>query len=203
MEQVAIFEEKISLSPLDFRAEITTFDSILLEKLRVKMEGKCSQHGYVIPNTLQILSRSLGYGEKGRFTADFMYYIKAQGKVYNPPDGSIVEGEVIRKNKMGLYLIIEDAIRVMVPRDLHIGNEQFDNVEIGERVTVQIKKSQFQVNDTHILSVGVLYGTQEQQPVEDEKLPVIEKPVVEKPPATIIPAAEDEDELEEEEEEEE
>jgi hypothetical protein len=96
----------------------------------------------------------MGSAEKGRFTADFLYYLKAQGKVYNPPDGFQIEGEVIRKNKMGLYVIIENAVRIMIPRDLHIGNEEFDSIQIGDVIRAEIKKSRFQVNDTHILSIG-------------------------------------------------
>jgi hypothetical protein len=42
-----------------------------------------------------------------------------------------------------------------LPRDLHIGNEAFDAVELQDRVSVEIKKSRFQVNDPYILSVGV------------------------------------------------
>jgi DNA-directed RNA polymerase subunit E'/Rpb7 len=87
-----------------------------------------------------------------------MYQIKAQGRVYNPPDGTVVEGEVIRKNKMGLYVIVEDAIKVMIPRDLHIGNEDFDTVDLGEKIRIEIKKSQFQMNETHILTVGEYLG---------------------------------------------
>jgi hypothetical protein len=101
----------------------------------------------------------MGAAEKGHFTSDFLYYMKVQGKVYNPPDGLEVEGEVVRKNKMGLYVIIEDAIRIMVPRDLHIGNEEFDAIELGDRIRIEIKKSRFQVNDTHILSIGQYLGT--------------------------------------------
>ncbi len=155
MEQTAIFEEKITLSPLDLRADVTSFDSILLDKLSKKMEGRCSQHGYVLPKSLKMLSRSLGYAEKGRFTGDFMYYVKAQGQVLNPPEGIVLEGEVVRKNKMGLYVILNDAIRVMIPRDLHIGNDEFDSVEQNDMIEFEIKKSQFQVNDSHILSVGM------------------------------------------------
>jgi DNA-directed RNA polymerase subunit E'/Rpb7 len=155
MEQIAIFEEKIMLSPLDLRADVTSFDSILIDKLSKKMEGKCSQHGFVIPKSLKLLSRSLGYAEKGRFTGDFIYYIKAQGQVLNPPEGIVLEGEVVRKNKMGLYVILNDAIRVMIPRDLHIGNDEFDSVEQSDMIEFEIKKSQFQINDSHILSVGM------------------------------------------------
>jgi DNA-directed RNA polymerase subunit E'/Rpb7 len=129
-----------------------------MDKLKVQLEGKCSKHGFVIPGTMELLSRSLGYSEKGRFTSDFLYYIKAQGKVYNPPDGTIVEGEVSRKSKAGLYVIIEDAIHIMIVRDLHIGNEEFDSIELGERIRVEIKRSRFQVNDPHILSIGQFLG---------------------------------------------
>jgi len=162
LSQVAIFEEKLALTPSDLRGDIPEdggFDAILLNKMKVALEGKCSKHGFVIPGTLEILSRSMGTVEKGRFTSDFLFYLKAQGKVYNPPEGIQVEGDVIRKNKMGLYVIIENAIRIMIPRDLHIGNEEFDDISIGDRIRIEIKKSRFQVNDTHILSIGQFIGT--------------------------------------------
>jgi len=154
----AVFEEKIPLTPRDLGREITSFDTVLLDKLKLQIEGKCSKHGYLVPGSLELLSRSIGYSEKGRFTGDFLYYIKAQGRVYNPPDGTVVEGEVIRKNKMGLYVIVQEAIKVMIPRDLHIGNEEFDTVEIGEKIRIEIKKSRFQMNESHILSVGEYLG---------------------------------------------
>lgn len=159
MEQIAIFEEKVTLTPADLSREITSFDEILLDRLKATIEGKCSRHGFVIPQSLELLSRSMGSAEKGRFTSDFLYHLKAQGKVYNPPDGFQIEGDVIRKNKMGLYLIINNAIRIMVPRDLHIGNEEFDSIQIGDVIRVEIKKSRFQVNDTHILSIGQYIST--------------------------------------------
>jgi DNA-directed RNA polymerase subunit E'/Rpb7 len=158
MEQLAVFDEKIAISPIELRPEITSFDSILIEKLKKQLEGKCCKHGYVVPGSLKLLSRSLGIIEKGHFTADILYYIKAEGKVYNPPEGTQLEGEVIRKNKMGLYVILNDAIRIMIPRDLHIGNESFDKVEIGDRIRIEIKKSRYQINDTHILSIGQYLG---------------------------------------------
>lgn len=154
MEQDAIFEEKVSLSPKDMNREILSFDDILLQKMRKQIEGKCTKHGFLIPNSLKMLSRSYGYMEKGTFTADSMYYIKAQGRVYNPPNGTVVEGVVMRKSKAGLYIIIEQAVHVMVVRDLHIGNKEFDAVELGDTIRVEIKKSRFQINDPHILSIG-------------------------------------------------
>jgi DNA-directed RNA polymerase subunit E'/Rpb7 len=154
MEQIALFEEKIAITSKDLSRQINSFDELILRKLKLQLEGKCSRDGYVLPNSLELLSRSAPIAEKGRFTGDFLCYLKAQGKVYNPPDGTQVEGDVIRKNKMGIYVVVEDAIRIMIPRDLHIGNEEFDRIELGDRIKIEIKKSRFQVNDTHILSVG-------------------------------------------------
>lgn len=158
MEQIAVFEEKVVLNPIDLYENIQSFDGLLLKKLKTQLEGRCSQHGFVVADSLVILSRSLGYAEKGRFTSDFLYYVKAQGRVLNPPEGLQLEGEVIRKNKMGMYVIVNDAIRIMIPRDLHIGNVEFDEVEIGEKISIEIKKSRFQVNDSHILSIGQFLG---------------------------------------------
>ncbi len=154
MERIAVFEEKVVLSPLDFHENITSFDQLLLKKLKTQLEGRCSKHGFVIPDSLQILSRSLGYAEKGRFTSDFLYQCKAQGRVLYPPEGFRLQGEVLRKNKMGIYVVVQNAISIMIPRDLHIGSEEFDGVEIGDKIEIEIKKSRFQVNDRQILSIG-------------------------------------------------
>ena len=72
MESTAFFEKKISLTPKNINkvGRDATVESILLEKLREKLENKCSEHGFVIPDSLKILSRSCGYFEPGRFTGD-------------------------------------------------------------------------------------------------------------------------------------
>ncbi len=177
MEHVAIFEERIPLTPKDLRKDIQNIDSILLEKLSSRLENKCSRHGFVKPDTLQILSRSMGYIENGRFTGDVVYHIQAQGKVYHPPAGFLLEGIVIRKNKMGMYVSFEDAIRIILPRDLHLGNEEFEDADIGSIVRVEIQKSRFQVNDPYILSVGLFRGIIKKGAVEldAECNPMVEK----------------------------
>jgi DNA-directed RNA polymerase subunit E'/Rpb7 len=155
MEQLAIFEEKLSLSPHDLHGEITSIDDILEKKLRRQLEGKCSQHGYVIPNSIELLSRSMGVLEKGRFTGDFLYYVKAQGKVYNPSDGSVVEMKVDIKNNAGVHGIVQNAIEVYVTRDAHIGEEEFHSIQVGDTIRVRILKSRFQIHDKMIVSAGL------------------------------------------------
>lgn len=158
METVALFEEKIPITPRDLSRGSVNIESLLTEKLSLKLENRCSLHGFVLPGTIKLLSRSLGYVEKGRFTGDIVFHIQAEGNVIYPPDGTILQGEVLRKNKMGMFINYKDAIRIILPRDLHIGSEEFDTLQVGELVKVEIKKSRFQVNDEYILSVGLYLG---------------------------------------------
>jgi DNA-directed RNA polymerase subunit E'/Rpb7 len=171
MEHLAIFEEQISLTPQDFSKEISSINDLILLKLKDKLENRCSKHGFVLPDSIKVISRSNGKSTSGRFTGDFQFYIQAQGMVINPPEGILLEGEVIRKNKMGIYLNYKNAIRVIVPRDLHIGSEEFDNVMIGDTIRVEIKKSRFQMNDESILSVGLFVSNIKKREISAETRP--------------------------------
>jgi len=201
MEVISNFETKVALTAKDLSKEIESIDKLLEEKIKTQYEGKCSRNGYVVPNSVKLLSRSAGLIEKGRFTGDILFHAEAESTVLQPPDGYVLEGEVIRKNKMGMYVNHKDAIRVIVPRDLHIGDEEFDKVEVGEIVKVEIKKSRYQVNDTSILSVGVYRGKQTDG--EGLAASVKEVPVAEKPAFVFATKAKEEEKEPEEEEEEE
>lgn len=159
METSVVFEQKISISPREFnQLGNQKLDTLLLKKFADENEGRCSVHGWVVPDTLSILSRTMLQTEGGRFTGDLVSWIQVEGKVIYPVDGARVKGFVLKKNKMGIFVMYGEAIQIMVPRDLHIGNEEFDRVQIGEQVEVEIKKSRFQVKDQHILSVGLFIG---------------------------------------------
>ena len=156
METTAFFEKKINLTPMDMNElKKTPLDELLLSRAKNALENKCSEHGFVLPGSIQLLSRSMGYFEAARFTGDTVYYAKLQGKVIYPVDRIQVKGTIIRKNKMGLYVNFRDAIRIQVPRDLHLDDVDYDEVEIGDEIIVEIKRSKFAINDSYILASGL------------------------------------------------
>jgi hypothetical protein len=156
METTSFFEKKINITPSDFnRLKKISIESILLEKAIEQVENKCSEHGFVLPGSIKLVSRSVPQFEVGNKSGDAISYVKLEGKVIYPADGVRIIGEVIRKNKMGLYVEYKKAIRIQVPRDLHIGNEEYESVEIGNMVNVELKRSKFQINDPYILASGV------------------------------------------------
>lgn len=198
METIALFDENIPLTPKDLSRNAIRVRDVLQKKLKSKLEGRCSRDGWVKPGTLKILSHSMGYVESGRFTGDIVFHTKCEGTVINPSADVIVQGEVIRKNKMGIYVNMDDAVRIILPRDhpSHIGNEEYDTVAVGEKVSVMIKKSRFQVNDEYILSVGIFEG-------KEGAIPFAPAPAAPAPvPAARVPVAVEEEEVEEEAEEE-
>lgn len=164
MESEAFFEQRVSLTAQDQnqigkineQGEKITVDKILLDKVRHELESKCSKHGFVIKDSIEILARSLGRVENGRFTGAFVYNVQAKGRVLTPVDGYVVEGTVLKKNKMGMYVFHRDAFRIMVPRDLHLNRQDYEDVQVGETVKVELKKSRFQMKDPFIVSVGIL-----------------------------------------------
>jgi hypothetical protein len=100
----------------------------------------------------------MGQIENGKFTGNIIFHIQAQGRVYNPANGTRIVGRILKKNKMGIYMIYKNAIRILVPRDLHIGNEEFEKLQPQDTIEVELRKSRFQINDKYILSVGVFVG---------------------------------------------
>lgn len=179
MESIALFEEKVAIQPSDLSgrdskgktsSEEINIEELLVEKLAARLQGKCSLHGYVVPGSLQYVSKSMGYIENGRFTGDIVYHLQVEGKVLYPPDGTVLQARVEKMNQMGMFAVYEvkdsenpesdpfPAIKVILPRDLHTGDDpladEFNSVEPGDYVELEIKKSRFQVNDEFILCVG-------------------------------------------------
>lgn len=196
IKTLALFEEKVAMTPRDLANQKINISALILSKLAEKMEAKCSLHGWVIPGSTKVLSRSLGYLEKGRFTGDVVFHVQAQATVINPPSGAHMTGIVTGNNMMGMYVTVKerktevdrktkqtntvevDAVKIILPRDLHIGDEAFSKVQIGDKVHVEIKKSRFQVNDKFILSVGIFEGKADSGyvvPDVEEKEEVIEQ----------------------------
>lgn len=225
MESIALFEEKVAIHPSDLSGRDTkgkttsediNIEELLVEKLAARLQGKCSLHGYVVPGSLHYVSRSMGYIENGRFTGDIVYHVQAEGKVLYPPDGTILQARVEKMNQMGMFAVYEvkdeknpesdtyPAIKVILPRDLHTGDDpladEFNSVEPGDYVELEIKKSRFQVNDEFVLCVGdfrkILTKARanvEEAPVEEQ---VQDVPSLEEKPA--VPNEEEEEEEDEE-----
>jgi hypothetical protein len=74
---------------------------------------------------------------------------------------------VIKVTKMGVYAVFEEAIRILIPRDIHIGNTEFDNIKEGDIITVRLERSEIKTNAPFIMAVGKLISTSAEQTNEE------------------------------------
>ena len=104
------------------------------------------------------------------------------------------------KSKVGIHAETP-PIKVLIPRDLHIGNEEFENVKEDQEIEFEVIGSEFKQQDKNIYVVGRLRSAiksaalmplisntelKEEKPIsistnEDEKLIII-KPSLEAEP---------------------
>jgi DNA-directed RNA polymerase subunit E'/Rpb7 len=158
MYTTVYLDERVAITPAEFN-DIRASEELLQKlhtKLRERYEGKCNANGFVRPGSIEILAKSMGIAENGRFTGNILYDCRFKCEILYPIAGTVYNAIVIKVNKMGAYAVFDDAIRLLLPRDLHIGNTAFDAIAEGDSVQVRLERSRFQTNDTFIMAVGVL-----------------------------------------------
>jgi DNA-directed RNA polymerase subunit E'/Rpb7 len=161
MYHTVFLDERVALTPSELNNvhNVEGISEMLLTKLKEKHEGKCNTNGYVKPGSVSILGRSMGIAENGRFTGNILYDCKIKCEVLYPVGGAEFDAFVIKVNKMGAYAHYDEAIRILLPRDLHIGNAEFDTINEGDIIRVSLVRSRFQANDPFIMAVGTHVGT--------------------------------------------
>jgi len=177
MYNTVYLDERVALTPVEVgnARSVEDYLEMLTKKLKEKHEGKCNANGYVKPGSLTILARSMGVAENGRFTGNIVYDCKFKCEVFYPVGESQMDAIVIKVNKMGAYVHFDEAIRILLPRDLHVGNVEFDSIEEGRTVPIRLERSRFQINDPYIMGVGVLVSPTTPTPVSRRASPASAK----------------------------
>jgi DNA-directed RNA polymerase subunit E'/Rpb7 len=145
----------------------------ILAQLKMNYEGKCSAEGYIQRNSITIVNYSLGRSNYIKGGVD--YDVQFQADVCLPHAGQIFKAPVVVRSKIGIHADTP-PIKVLIPRDLHIGNENFEKVEIGDDVEFEVVGSTFKQQDRDIVVVARLVGSVKETVKEAE--PEAEVPVV-------------------------
>jgi DNA-directed RNA polymerase subunit E'/Rpb7 len=125
----------------------------ILAQLKMNFEGKCSPEGFIQPNSVTIVDYSLGRTNYIKGGVD--YDVQFQADVCMPHTGQRFKAPVVIRSKVGIHAETP-PIKVLVPRDLHIGNEEFENVKVGEEIEFEVIGSQFKQQDKEIVVVARL-----------------------------------------------
>jgi len=158
MYHTVYLDERVALTPTELNTVLKPDDihEALTLKLKEKHESKCNANGYVRPDSVGLVARSMGIAENGRYTGNLIYDCKLKCEVLYPKGGMVMDVLVIKVTKMGVYAVFEEAIRVLVPRDIHLGNTEFDNIHEGDMITIRLERSEMKTNSPFIMAVGSL-----------------------------------------------
>lgn len=150
-----LFERRTLLRNIHIDAKFLqrNIQASLLAQLRHKYEGICVGEGYVHRGSLTILEHSLGRTNLIKGGLD--YTVKFQADICMPHPGQVFRVPVVLKSKIGVHAEVT-PIKVLLPRDLHIGNTDFETVKEKEEIEFEVIGSRFQQGDESISVLGKL-----------------------------------------------
>jgi DNA-directed RNA polymerase subunit E'/Rpb7 len=125
----------------------------LLAQLRHKYEGTCVGEGYINQRSIQVVEHSLGRINLIKGGVD--YVVKFQADLCMPHPGQIFRAAISLKSKIGLHAELP-PVKALLPRDLHIGNADFEDIDEGQEVEFEVVGSRFQQGDDNIVVLAKL-----------------------------------------------
>lgn len=125
----------------------------LLSQLKMTVEGRCGMEGYVAKDSVTILSHTLG--RVNTLEEGVSYRVTFQADLCMPHPGQVFKVPVVFRSKIGVHAEL-DPMKILLPRDLHLGNAEFDAIEEREEIEIEVVGSQFQQQDMHIYVLGKL-----------------------------------------------
>ena len=125
----------------------------ILAQLKMNMEGRCSSEGYIQQDSVTILKYSLGRTSYTKGGVD--YDVSFQADVCLPHPGQIFKATADLRTKIGIHADVS-PLKILIPRDLHIGNKEFDTLDIGQEFEFEVIGPQFKQQDKVIVVVGRL-----------------------------------------------
>lgn len=125
----------------------------LLAQLRMKYEGICVAEGYIQRRSITVVEHSLGRINYIKGGLD--YTVKFQADICMPHPGQVFRMPVVLKSKLGIHAE-STPIKALLPRDLHIGVSDFEDVSEKEEIEFEVVGARFQQGDETIVILGKL-----------------------------------------------
>jgi DNA-directed RNA polymerase subunit E'/Rpb7 len=128
--------------------------SSLLSQIKAQVEGRCGVEGYVQPRSSVILEYSLG--RMSILKSGVNYRVKFQADICLPHKGQQIAGApVMFRSKIGVHAEVS-PLKILLPRDLHIGNEEFEAIAENDTLDIEVLGAEFKQNDESIFVLGKL-----------------------------------------------
>jgi DNA-directed RNA polymerase subunit E'/Rpb7 len=147
------------LSPKNINHDI---DNIIKHEMKKKYEGLCFEHGYIIPDTIDIIHKSVGKLKTENNKSKIIYNIKYKVKTIFPTEGDELDVYINNKNKLGIISYIklgiqeketfeESPLIIIIPNEYIIQSSlNIDDIFIGQKIKVYILGCRIKYNSDKI-----------------------------------------------------
>ena len=160
---LAEFVDNVKIHPKYIGKDISKH---ILQMLKQRKEGLCSDHGYIKKNSIRIIKINSGKVEMSTFHGYINFMVKYSAMVCNPVKGNIVNAVVVNMNNFGILcssFITEDngsktpILEIIIPKHSLTIQSDVDlknSVKINHEVKVQIVGKKYQLYNKKISIIG-------------------------------------------------
>lgn len=163
-----LLTEKIKLEPVYLNQN---FKSILLQRLKQKIEGVCSKHGYIRKDSVELYKIAPGCIEILSLNGNINYDIQFYADVCNPLIGTVIKGaKVVNMNRFGILVeakvFATSVLEIIVAKNsVNIVSEiDLDTISIGDDVNVEVIGKKFNIGDKKISVIGKIVKNVNKEP---------------------------------------
>ncbi len=167
----ALLKDRVKLRPWELNCDVR---DVIGRKLRDRVDGVCTRHGFVRPGSVDIVKVSMGRVEMAMLNGDVTYQVQYCADVCNPLTGSVVRARIVNMNKFGILceagVVLEDGRRVPV-LEIIVARQSvslqsdvdLETLHINDDVHVEVLAKKFSVGALKISVVGRVVAGDAQQ----------------------------------------
>lgn len=152
----ALLSDKIKLKPCHITKD---FEKHVFTKLKHTFEGRCTYHGYIKVDSIEIVKISCGLVKDITLNGDTIYNVSYYADVCNPVIGTTISVKVINTNMFGI--LAEKSVNVGSKSysilDIIVAknnNNELDKIQVGNIINVEIIGKKYELEDKKITVIG-------------------------------------------------
>jgi DNA-directed RNA polymerase subunit E'/Rpb7 len=134
-----------------------SLDDVIENYIQNNFEGKCVVEGYVKPNSCKIIRYSSGVIERGN---NVIFEVVFECDICLPVEGMLITCSVKNVVKAGVRAEVANEVPtpvvIFVAKDHHYNIQQFNEIQVGDIITVRVIGQRFELNDKYVSVIGEL-----------------------------------------------
>lgn len=139
-----------------------TLDELVIERLCGKVEGRCISDGYVRPESVEIVSRSLGCLENHDFAANMAFAVSYNCQVCNPMQGQVLDCVIDIADDTNIVCYVGDEetspVELYLFKENHVGDAVFSALAPGDKIRVAIIETVVEFGKPKVLATAQFLG---------------------------------------------